>query len=118
MNEGYSGIERRRHPRYSTATIATVLSFTGRTVCQVENLSACGVLLARALDLPVGTTVEVTLRVPENRPIRVRGHIVRHQENGQGTGHTAIEFHHESDATEAAIQEALLAELERRRRSS
>lgn len=108
-----SATERRRYPRTLSEVHATVRSRDGVGLYLVRNLSVCGALFTEGPSLDTDTLVEVDLRIPDHRQIRVVARVTRHGIHDGGAEYFGVEFVHRSSETEDAIQEALLDEIER-----
>lgn len=102
----------KRHPRTLSPTDAVVTTRRGIHEFTVDRLSVGGATLRGADALPVGTRVDVVLRLPLYPEIRVAGEVV-YARTVDGSTDLAVEFVHVDDRTEDHIQAALLSEIER-----
>lgn len=101
-----------RHPRTLSPTDAVVTTRRGIYEFTVDRLSVGGATLHGRDTLPVGTRVEIVLRLPLYPEIRVAGDVIDARFI-DGASALAIEFVHADDRTEDHIQAALLSEIER-----
>jgi CheY-like chemotaxis protein len=93
-----------RAPLLATAELSREGETLGRFT--VVNLSAGGALLAGQLDLPLGATMEITLRLPWTPAIRTEVRLVRLQRDNEGAAF-AVAFCalpiHDGDVIHSAV---------------
>jgi len=101
---GPGGKENRRTARVAVSKGVWVAWKTGgpRNVSRVRDLSAGGVFISTALNIPMGTAVELLFALPEGEA-RIHG-IVRYADGKNGIG---VEFTHMGTADRARLQELL-----------
>jgi hypothetical protein len=112
-NSGWSGSERRAHPRVpfqATARLFTEAQVIGDY--SVHDLSVGGALLYGSVAPTVGAVLGVWLSSTRLGAVRVAGEVVRAQRAADGSVSIGIKFKNPSSNIEAMIQEAVLAELE------
>lgn len=111
MDTREPGVDRRRFPRQNQINaIAKVRNGSTVTEHRVRDLSAGGALLCDCDGIEGDQVYEVVLDVEGSAPIEVAATVVRFADDGA----LAVEFVHETDRTEDAIQSAVLQQLERR----
>ena len=110
-------VERRRHRRIPSQTVAFVKTKETLQQYHVRNLSVGGAMLSGGPELKIGTKIQVILNVPLYPPIRIMAKVVHTVDMLDGTLCYGIEFRHKTDVTEDQIQSALLSELERAART-
>jgi CheY-like chemotaxis protein len=105
--------ERRKHTRALVrASAVLVKGEQSLGSFRVVNASAGGLLLGGAPPGPLGTEIEVILRLGPERSVRARAVVCREQVNREGTGF-AVSFLELSAEDQARIEEAVEAYLER-----
>ena len=110
--------ERRRHARALLRASAVLLRADDSLGSfRVVNASVGGLLLGGAMPAPVGTEVEVVLRIGLDDPVRTRGLICRQQQGRDGAGF-AIDFLGLAAEEVDRLQSAVDAFLERVRSAS
>jgi CheY-like chemotaxis protein len=108
--------EHRRHARSEVVATAVVFSagqMHGNFLLQ--DLSAGGACLMGHLDTSPGQRLTVLLHFPGTSPFSVTAVVVRHDALGPTRERTAVTFTNLSPEQEDAIQEAIVATLERER---
>jgi len=108
-------IERRRHARGDLPLTAVLFqrdATLGRFV--VQNLSASGALLTGRRDVSTDERVRVLLALPGRDPLVLAGRVARRASAPNQLYALAVQFKHSTPGTEDEIQEALVAEIQRR----
>lgn len=111
-SSGRRGKER-RFPRLTIKAKAIVRTESSTCAYVVENISAAGALLTGGPAQEVGSWLRIFLEVESHPLIELHAEVLRNQ-TLDGTIGIGVAFRHESDATEDAIQHALLKALEGR----
>lgn len=100
--------EKRSHDRLEVSLWAVEKSPDAAYYHYITELSPGGMFLEKRLPLPVGSQVELEIKLPTGTTIRCTGSVVRQAEDGQGNG---VKFENISDEDKKAI-EAFLASPE------
>lgn len=116
---GAQGVtDRRGHPRVGLPTTATLLQrgdVVGRFT--VQNLSAGGALLTGGHDVNSSAPLRLLLELPGGEPLAVGAHVRRRATEGNFVA-LAVAFRHLSQSSEDRIQDAVLAQIDRRFREA
>jgi hypothetical protein len=103
--------DRRQHQRIEPAGATVELTLEGQTRrFDIDNLSEGGALIHGRIEVPLGTSVRLTIALPDLAPIPIQARVLRHMLRG-GKDHTALVFAESSDDLRDWIGEVVLRAL-------